>query len=349
MAWDAIGTASVLNSGTTVTTTADFRANFIEVGKGFQFPTDTRGYQITAINERAGTFTISPAYEGVTKVSQPFWVQPYLGVAQAAERALREATDAFTAVQNAAPFDNTPGRLVRVGDFGAHGFTTLLSAENDLNDVIIPGLYSWLGSSIPANAPLATGAHMMMVSEGRPNAIRQDVWRHTISTASMIDWTRNVFPVAPDAPVFTASRWARTYNSSNILGIPTFVSGAPTGGLFQLGGDDAAPYWWRGERYANGVQVIRFETLINCAATSSQPFTLPVGWNFVSGGKTFASYSYVDTAPNAALAANNVTVVGYNSSTFVRLAVAGTMPGSPTDKERLRIRVEGRWATMLNT
>ena len=43
------------------------------------------------------------------------------------------------------------------------------------------------------------------------------------------------------------------------------------------------------------------------------------------------------------------TLVGYNSSVVARLAVAGTMPGSPTDKERLRIRVEGRWATMLNT
>lgn len=340
--WNANGVASVANGATTVATTADFRANFIEVGKGFTFPGEGI-YQITALNERNGVFTIEPAYAGASKTDQGFWVLPFLGVAQAAERALREATDALAAVMSPDPFDLTAGRILRVGDFGEQGYPSLLSAEHDLNEVTVPGLYYWRSDNVPTVGgesfnTYATGSHWMRVVHGYSVSRTQTVWRNTSVGSSMITWWRNLFP---NASPTNSSPFTRDYTSQNLIGPVSASGGVPTGALIQVEGNEDP--FWQVERYAWGTQMVRMEFPVDVETTTTQSLSYPSGFNFIGGGKTTGGYSLRSTNPNAALSADNVRLSTFNSSIAVNLEVAGTSVDPLSDAERLMVWAEGRW------
>ncbi len=344
--WNATGTADVTNGSTTVSTTSDFRSDKIEIGRGFQLPTDTRVYQVTALNEAAGEFTIEPAYEGTTATLQPFWVLPMLGVALDAERALREAAEAFEAAVSEDPLDTTPGRLKRVGDFGEDGQTTILAAENDLDNITTPGIYGWSGSDVPLNAPATSGSHAMQVYAGSGSVVIQVVIRQTASHASARGYWRMVSLTGSNTD------WATNWGTGNTFGTVAMTNGFPSGSLYEedsgtLGTIDTPGYTtYRWTKEASGVMTMELEITLDASSTLSQTFSYPTtfvggGWTSVSGfGHTVSQSS----GPNPALQFDNIEgITSFNSTVQVKLATAGTQPSPATDNEKLRITIRGRW------
>lgn len=350
--WNANGVASVAAGAVLVTTTADFRAAGIDVGAALQFPLDTRLYQIAAIDERNSRLTIEPAYQGTTKVDQPFWVVPMLGVTRGAERTIRQVADRFDAALAGDPLDLTRGRIALIGDAGQHGQPILLGPENNLNEVVTFGDYVWGSGAIPANSPLQNSC-LMTVRPGLGRAVVQEVTRHTSVTTSASKWYRNVF-LETEGDAFAASAWFPMQHGGNVLGTVTVSNGVSVGAQLErasgaspsieaAGAGDLGSFYWSYQKRQDYSLSMTLVARIDCTTVANQQFVYPI--NFVTGGTVFvAGASHAAATPNAAVHLSNIqTLYALNSNLVVRLKVAGTNPGSVDDTNILRIRLDGQW------
>lgn len=345
MTWTAQGgTATIENGETVVSTDAPFESNLIAVGAGFSFHGEVE-HEITDVNPAEREFTIASPYGGSDKVNVPFCIKPYPGAVRAAERALREATEAIELIAAPSATDRTLGRLLRVGDLGHHGQAIELGAGNDLNDVVLEGIYTWTSGNTPLNAPAPSGSHLMEVTQGAGVAVKQTVYRHTTSSPSLIQYWRNVFVNSEGNVV---SEWAPELNRYNILSSVSLASGVPTGGLaftatgtYDVGGITST-YWVK--RTFEGWQELQLEVPIDVTDNTPQAISYPSSYYFKAGGKTSGSFSHLTTTPNAALYRTNIEMfASFNAAFSIKLGTAGTSSDTASDAEKLRILITGRW------
>ena len=339
--WNVNGTASVAVGETTVTTTANFRDEKINVGAGIAFGRET-DYEIVSLDEPNRQFELAEPYAGeADQVDSEFKIKHFLGVARDLENTLIAAAGTFETALSADPLDNTLGRVLRVGDFGHNGASVLLDSSTDLNNVNVEGVYSISGSSFPLNMPAtAVGSHTMTVTRGIGTMFTQELTRATAAGSSMKRFYRVCFTESQ-------SPWFIFKGTENIISAITYSGSNPTdepsGGVYEPTNGTESDYTWRCVRNVAGEQRLRVEVDVDVTTTSSQVFDYPDGLNFVSGGFVCASVSYAHTTPNDALRGDNLVVAANNSNFVVRLQTAGATGGSSANQLKLRLAFFGDW------
>jgi hypothetical protein len=220
--------------------------------------------------------------------------------------------------------DATPGRALRVGDFG-------------LGAPLPPSVTSW---------PSAVGSYLVLAVESLPFApvgasgpyvIRVDRENMFTLTQNATQMTREIYQgVFPSGAPSNPALWVKSYTSGNILGTVAFSGGVNTGAIIERGANANGEY----TRYADGT--------MECwafAAPGSSALSTSIGnlwrtgllnWTFPA---SFVSPPVVTGADKPTM--GYVVPSGDTTSTYVEYVVIGPVQGPVSSNTR--IRAIGRW------
>jgi hypothetical protein len=231
--------------------------------------------------------------------------------------------------------DTTPGRLLKVGDFGLGGTAPLAGNIAVEDNTIAPGFLTY---------NTAAG------SSGGPAGVDRGVLIHYRRVASggevqMLVVESGTGPLS--GALFTRSRvtgvwgpWRRYFRDSDMLGTVAQTAGLPTGALFQHGSNANGLF----ERQANGWQQC-LRTDLSAAAISTAE-----GGGFRSADITwtYPSAFLSGTKPVLQVTGESAALVGFGivslSATAVTFRVkAATSVGSAVS---LQASATGRWSSM---
>ncbi|MVX50497.1 hypothetical protein GQF56_22030 [Rhodobacter sphaeroides] len=169
--------------------------------------------------------------------------------------------------------DTTPGRLLKVGDYGLGG-TARPIPGNDADQIGATGFYQVTSATLNRPAGMSVGT-LQHIQHGANRAV-QIAYPQTASDTGR--WCRSKDTTWGD--------WFLTYDQRNIVGAVSWASGFPRGGIIEKGETAGAEY----VRFADGTQLCRLvQTGVPGPATPHGPLyrtewqtvTLPV--EFASG------------------------------------------------------------------
>ncbi|RAZ84449.1 pyocin knob domain-containing protein [Cereibacter johrii] len=169
--------------------------------------------------------------------------------------------------------DTTPGRLLKVGDYGLGG-TARPIPGNDADQIGATGFYQVTGATLNRPAGMSVGT-LQHIQHGANRAV-QIAYPQTAGDTGR--WCRHKDTSWGD--------WFLTYDQRNIVGAVSWSSGLPRGGIIEKGETAGAEY----VRFADGTQLCRLvQTGVpgpttpqgSLYRTEWQTVTLPV--EFVSG------------------------------------------------------------------
>ncbi|WP_232017707.1 pyocin knob domain-containing protein [Cereibacter sphaeroides] len=209
--------------------------------------------------------------------------------------------------------DTTPGRLLKVGDYGLGG-TARPIPGNDADQISVTGFYQVAGNTLnrPAGMTIGTLQH---IQHGASRAI-QIAYPQTASDTGR--WCRY-----KDT---TWGGWFLTYDQRNVIGTVAQSAGLPTGALIERGSNANGDY----TRYADGTQICTI-------AAIDLPYLVGAGGAVCQGDWTFPA-SFVSIPAVTALL-NGPATQGATAPTLEMLgAVMWMNSGAPTVSARLTLR-----------
>lgn len=158
---------------------------------------------------------------------------------------------AATATVTTSATDTTPGRLLKVGDFGLGGASPIFSGDlTSLNHTqFVSCVPPTTGGPVGVNIDGAKVLHLRWVD----NSATQILYTYNGST-----YERNITGGIP-------LPWRKNYKEDNILGPVTQFGGTPTGAIIQRGSNAIGEF----VRFADGTQICTF---IRSASLGMSPF-----------------------------------------------------------------------------
>ncbi|ODM43431.1 pyocin knob domain-containing protein [Cereibacter johrii] len=136
--------------------------------------------------------------------------------------------------------DTTPGRLLKVGDYGLGG-TARPIPGNDADQISVTGFYQVTGATL--NRPAGMGVGTLQHIQHGANRAVQITYPQTASDTGR--WCRQKDTTWGD--------WFLTYDQRNIVGAVSWASGFPRGGIIEQGQAANSEY----VRFADGTQMCR--------------------------------------------------------------------------------------------
>lgn len=194
-----------------------------------------------------------------------------------------------TAVQSSAT-DATPGRLMKVGAFGIGGEAVSLGPADDLDDIVVSGLYY---NATSANAP---GNNYPSDSAGSLIVIYHSGIRCV-----------QYFTVygSGDTQTYVRSRhsggwsgWHHFVDQSNLVGSVSQASGLPTGAVIERGANANGEYL----RLADGTQICWRKITLTTQDLNTAFGSLYRSANLLSGNQTYVA-SFI-SPPSCAVSVN---------------------------------------------
>ena len=279
-----------------------------------------------ASNINSGTLNTSRL---PTNVSARDWVQARLA---AAPGSMRDALDLGTAAiadVTQSSTDTTAGRLLTPGAGGVCGNAITLTSGDNLNDLLVSGLY------FNPSAANAAGNNYPIDYAGSVLNIRRTANNHTQRFSA---FAPNSLP--EDIRIFERSRglgawspWVEIFHQGRILGTVSQSGGIPTGALFERGSNSNGEY----VRFADGTQI--------CSRTFSLPapdseFLSPSFPASFSAAPAVVLHAYIpDQSSDDRYA--NVAYAAVSSSEISGIRVRRVTPNS--DAAIVTYHAIGRW------
>lgn len=284
------------------------------------------GFAVVVHNRGTGAITIDPNGAELINGTSTILVQAGHGGVLYCDGTGWRTVGLLGGVVTQNSLDTTEGRVMRTGDFGLGTAIGTSPPVITLNGAVTPGLFNYLSSD--PNGPSANsgmvevtryaGTNVRQVASAANTALR---WQRT-SANSGSSWTA----------------WRPIYTSGNVLGAVGISGGEPTGSLIETGANGNG-FW---TKWADGTMECWREAPVNVATVALQTFAAPVA--FVGARETIAaSFSHLTASNNAALELGNIGAVGFTTSWFLRLKVAGTSADPLAYSEKLMLRAIGRW------
>lgn len=265
MAWYNAGTITATNNSGTITGAGTAFISNIRVGDGVTIAGSASLHEVTNIVSET-QLTVSPVYPGTTGGGKTYGVVPVQGYTQGlADQAKQLILSYSTIIPSSGPYDTTPGRLLRVGDFGL-GSTDLVDYGGDVNLLYATGFYLVGGAA--TNQPGGLAGQL---------TVKTNAQNHSIQTFES-QGTTNCYERASSAGVWTP--WRLRYNQSTILGTVSQTSGIPTGAVMEFGSNVNGQYY----KFANGLMLCLMPltpSVFNNTSNLGVVWTFPA--TFVSG------------------------------------------------------------------
>lgn len=259
MAWYNVGTVTATNNSATITGVGTAFISNIRVGDGVTITGSTSIHEVTNIISET-QLTVSPVYPGTTGSGKTYGVIPVQGYVQGlADQAKQLILSYSTITGTSGAYDTTPGRLLRVGDFGI-GAIDLIDTGVDLNTLNATGFY--LVASPAINMPSGHSAGFLTV---KTNALSNIV--QTFESQG----TTTCFERFGGGGGWGA--WRLRYNQSTILGTVSQSAGVPTGAIMESG--SSANGWFY--KFATGMMIC---LMPSTAAVFANTSNISVGWTF---------------------------------------------------------------------
>jgi hypothetical protein len=223
--------------------------------------------------------------------------------------------------------DTTAGRLLKVGDFGV-GSNAPPAFSGDLNTITQSGFYRIDGDATnnPGSASL-TGTLWVQVRIADPARITQ-LWI-TAANAEAVDGQIYIRAARGVDATPVWSPWRKVYDTENILGSVSQVSGVPTGAIIErsVGGSNGDYV-----RFADGTMICT-HTIANASTGSTTTWTFPSVFFQASGLNVQALSASSATQVSAVLVTLSTTSVGLDARD-----TSNTRTNAP-----LRVVAIGRW------
>lgn len=208
----------------------------VRVGDGLTIAGSTSIHEV--VNVTSDTqLSVSPVYAGTTGSGKAFGVVPVQGYTKdLADQAKSLLLSYSSIIPSTGPYDTTPGRVLRVGDFGI-GSSDLQDYGGDLNDLVVSGFY--LVATPALNQPAGYGAGFVTVKSNGSNNVAQTYEPQGTNFAFERQKSGTWGP------------WRMVFNQVNIVGTVSQTSGIPTGAILESG-NNANGYYFK---FANGLLV----------------------------------------------------------------------------------------------
>jgi hypothetical protein len=217
--------------------------------------------------------------------------------------------------------DATPGRVLRVRDFGL-GFDAIQVAASGLDAIIANGFYSVIGS---AQAPTTAPYEVQHI-------------QFDINSAKQIAYTAGTPATTIHVRVKAGAvwqSWRRIYNASDIIGAVAFSGGVNTGAIIERGNNSNGEF----VRFADGTQVCWYQkngplTMTNYSSGLHQGYFV---WTYPAAFAVLGaiSGSHVDSSFTGWLSCNSFTT---GSATIGCFSAAATNTGTLS-----QVMAVGRW------
>ncbi len=236
------------------------------------------------------------------------------------------------------PTDVTPGRLLKVGDFGL-GETALPNSifadvfSNNFNTIVrVSGVFSLSGAGITNGPPIGTPTGVLRqevyaVSAGSER-IHQFFYRSNTPSPRAYDIWYRYYQGG------NWSAWARMFDQGNIVGAVTQSGGNPTGAAFEDGSNANGSF----TKFADGRLLCVRDCAVDHNSTGRQAFSWPHG--FSSSHPIGASVSFADTTVVSRMNIySNCSVGATGSNAVFFIGTGGTEAATRTHT----ITGVGRW------
>lgn len=291
MGWYNVGTVTATNNSGTITGAGTAFISNIRVGDGITVAGSTSLHEVTNIVSET-QLTVSPVYGGTTGSGKTYGVVPIQGYVQGlADQAKQLVLSYGNVLLSSGAYDTTPGRLLRVGDFGI-GSTDLIDYGGDLNALTAAGFY--LVATPATNMPSGHAAGFLTVKANGSNLVIQTFESQGTTTC---------FERCCGGGSWSA--WRLRYNQSSILGTVSQSGGIPTGAVIETATNANGTYI----KYADGTLVCyALSPILTWAANNSvtATWTFPVA--FISNPRTFGQMQTASPhAYNGAISPNSNT------------------------------------------
>lgn len=346
--WNRTGTIAVTNASATVTGTGVDWSDVSE-GDALHAP-DGAIYEIASVT--GSTLALVDTYAGSTASGQAYAIQPTRGVldkTRTTQRELIEEVEALlveyglplqvakggtgAATQSQAqtnlglvpidsPTDTTPGRLLTPGAGGICGDAITLTSGDNLNDLVVSGLYfnPTAGNTAGNNYPIASAGSLLNIRRSAANHTqRYSVYPGTgtppASAVRVFERSRGVDAWSP---------WVEVYHQGRIVGTVSQSGGVPTGAIIQHGNNSNG--WF--VRFADGTQI--------CWHGLSSSDAGAVTWTYPA--VFLGAINGLATAASTAARIAVIESLGTSSFTFSVWNIAGARTIAST-----RLFAIGRW------
>lgn len=242
-----------------------------------------------------------------------------------------------TAVTQSAADASTPGRLMKVGDFGIGALSTA-----PLN------IGSWTRTDAPSGLYVfgATTTEQTDMPPGFASGNFGVVWVERFNSSYFILRASRVAPANPDEVwerrymSGTWGSWRLVYHQGNIIGALGQTAGVPTGAVLQHGSSANGQF----ERLANGWQTCLRADLsaANVSTAEGSVFrSADISWTFPAAFLAGSKPVVQVTGEHAALIGASIVALS-NTAATVRVKAATAIAGAVT----LQASATGRWSDM---